>query len=164
MCALWVNYSKTTFHQFIVAYNNSYRPAKSHGISVSLQKSLLISRSHGNVTKCHGMWVILVIYYFSARNLYFWRISKNVCLYPRISLNGDHGKDSRNSTTSTWQLCSYRIVNRLPMRCSASGMFASDNVNSCTCVIQREAPWPSGRTLALDAARPRSIPVGGENY
>ena len=28
----------------------------------------------------------------------------------------------------------------------------------------REAPWSSGRTLALDAARPRSIPVGGENY
>ena len=25
MCALWVNYRKTTFHQFIVAYNNSYR-------------------------------------------------------------------------------------------------------------------------------------------
>ena len=28
----------------------------------------------------------------------------------------------------------------------------------------REAPWSSGRTLALDAGRPRSIPVGGENY
>ena len=54
MCALWVNYRKTTFHQFIVAYNNSYR-----------------------------------------------------------------------------------ILNRLPMRCSASGMFASDNVNSCTCVIRK---------------------------
>ena len=26
------------------------------------------------------------------------------------------------------------------------------------------APWSSGRTLTLDAARPRSIPVGGENY
>ena len=51
MCALWVNYRKTTFHQFMVAYNNSYR-----------------------------------------------------------------------------------ILNRLPMRCSASGMFATDNVNSCTCV------------------------------
>ena len=24
--------------------------------------------------------------------------------------------------------------------------------------------WSSGRTLALDAARLRSIPVGGENY
>ena len=54
MCALWVNYRKTTFHQFIVAYNKSYR-----------------------------------------------------------------------------------ILNRLPMRCSASGMFASDNVNSCTCVIRK---------------------------
>ena len=54
MCALWVNYRKTTLHQFIVAYNNSYR-----------------------------------------------------------------------------------ILNRLPMRCSASGMFASDNVNSCTCVIRK---------------------------
>ena len=47
MCALWVNYRKTAFHQFKVAYNNSYR-----------------------------------------------------------------------------------ILNRLPMRCSASSMFASDNVNS----------------------------------
>ena len=54
MCALWVNYRKTTFHQFMVAYNNSYR-----------------------------------------------------------------------------------ILNRLPMRCSASGMFATDNVNSCTCVIRK---------------------------
>ena len=54
MCALWVNYRKTMFHQFIVAYNNSYR-----------------------------------------------------------------------------------ILNRLPMRCSASGMFATDNVNSCTCVIPK---------------------------
>ena len=52
MCALWVNYRKTTFHQFIVAYNNSYR-----------------------------------------------------------------------------------ILNRLPMICSASGMFATDKVNSYTCVI-----------------------------
>ena len=34
------------------------RPAKSHGISVSLHKSLLISRSHGNVTKSHGIWAI----------------------------------------------------------------------------------------------------------
>ena len=54
MCALWVNYRKTTFHQFMVAYNNSYR-----------------------------------------------------------------------------------ILNRLPKRCSASGMFATDNVNSCTCVIRK---------------------------
>ena len=54
MCALWVNCRKTTFHQFIVAYNNSYR-----------------------------------------------------------------------------------ILNRLPMRCSASGMFASDKINSCTSVIRK---------------------------
>ena len=53
MCALWVNYRKTTFHQFVVAYNNSYR-----------------------------------------------------------------------------------ILNRLPVRCSASEMFATNNVNSCTCVAQ----------------------------
>ena len=51
MCALWVNYRKTAFHQFKVAYNNSYR-----------------------------------------------------------------------------------ILNRLPMRRSASSMFANDNVNSSTCV------------------------------
>ena len=57
MCALWVNYRKTTFHQFLVAYNNSYQ-----------------------------------------------------------------------------------ILNRLPMRCSASGMFATDNANSCTCVI-RKSIW-----------------------
>ena len=31
------------------------RPAKSHGISVSLQKWCTISRCHGNVTKSHGM-------------------------------------------------------------------------------------------------------------
>ena len=54
MCALWVNYGKTTFHQFMVAYNNSYR-----------------------------------------------------------------------------------ILNRIPMRCSASGMFATDNVNSGTRVIRK---------------------------
>ena len=53
MCSLWVNYRKMTFHQFIVAYDNSYR-----------------------------------------------------------------------------------ILNRLPMRCTASDMFATDNVNSCTCVIR----------------------------
>ena len=54
MCALWVNYRKNTFHQFMVAYNNSYQ-----------------------------------------------------------------------------------ILNRLPMRCSASDMFATDNVNYCTCVIRK---------------------------
>ena len=53
MWALWVNYRKTAFHQFKVAYNNSYR-----------------------------------------------------------------------------------ILNRLPMRCSASRMFANDNINSSTCVLR----------------------------
>ena len=60
MCALWVNYRQTAFHQFKVAYNNSYL-----------------------------------------------------------------------------------ILNRLPMRCTASGMFASDNVNSSTCVIRRSIYWVS---------------------
>ena len=32
---------------------------------------------------------------------------------------------------------SYRILNRLPMRCSASRKFAIDNVNSCTCVTRK---------------------------
>ena len=32
---------------------------------------------------------------------------------------------------------SYRIIYWLPMRRSASGMFATDNVNSCTCVIRK---------------------------
>ena len=34
------------------------KPAKSHGISVSLQKSAVTSRSHGNVKKTHGIRVI----------------------------------------------------------------------------------------------------------
>ena len=54
MCALWVNYRKTAFQQFKVAYNNSYR-----------------------------------------------------------------------------------ILNRLPIRCSASNMFANGNVNSCACVLRK---------------------------
>ena len=32
---------------------------------------------------------------------------------------------------------SYRILNRLPMRCSSSRIFATDNVNSCTCDIRK---------------------------
>ena len=48
MCIIFVNFSE----KYII------RPAKSHGISVSLQKSLLISRSHGNVQKPHGIWAI----------------------------------------------------------------------------------------------------------
>ena len=32
---------------------------------------------------------------------------------------------------------SYRILNRLPMRCSASNMFANGNVNSCACVLRK---------------------------
>ena len=35
-----------------------YRPAKPHGISVSLQKWSMISRSHGNVKKSPGIWGI----------------------------------------------------------------------------------------------------------
>ena len=54
MCALWVNYRKTAFQQFKVAYNNSYR-----------------------------------------------------------------------------------ILNRLPMICSASNMFANGNVNYCACVLRK---------------------------
>ena len=54
MCVLWVNYRKTKFHQFMVAYNNSNR-----------------------------------------------------------------------------------MLNRLPMRCSASDMLATDTVNYCTCVMRK---------------------------
>ena len=36
-------------------YVGKSRPAKSHGISVSLQKWGMISRSHGNITKSHGI-------------------------------------------------------------------------------------------------------------
>ena len=32
---------------------------------------------------------------------------------------------------------SYRILNRLPMTCSASNMFANGNVNSCACVLRK---------------------------
>ena len=38
--------------------------------------------------------------------------------------------------THVSSICS-RILNRLPKKCSASGMFATDNVNSCTCVIRK---------------------------
>ena len=31
----------------------------------------------------------------------------------------------------------YRILHRLPMRCSASGMFAVANVNSCSAVFRK---------------------------
>ena len=51
-----------------------HRPAKSHGISVSFQKWSMISRSHGNVTKSHGIEGILLVNYFSARNANFCRI------------------------------------------------------------------------------------------
>ena len=56
--------SSSTPIQWIVS-----KPAKSHGISVSLQKSCVISRSHGNVTKSHGIWLI---FYFSAKKSCFW--------------------------------------------------------------------------------------------
>ena len=42
------------------------RPAKSPGISGSPQKSLLISRSPGNVTKPPGILAIWLVFYFSA--------------------------------------------------------------------------------------------------
>ena len=80
MCALWVNYRKTTFHQFMVAYNNSYR-----------------------------------------------------------------------------------ILNRLPMRCSASGMFATDNVNSCTCVI-RKSIFSLMTRIALSLNPIVKSIVGGDVY
>ena len=32
---------------------------------------------------------------------------------------------------------SYRMLNRLSVRCSASHMFATANVNSCKCVIRK---------------------------
>ena len=31
----------------------------------------------------------------------------------------------------------YRILHRFPMRCSASGMFAAANVNSCSAVLRK---------------------------
>ena len=65
MCALWVNYRKTAFQQFKVAYNNSYQ-----------------------------------------------------------------------------------ILNRLPMRCSASNMFANGNVNSCACVLRKSIYSPMTRIHA----------------
>ncbi len=79
-CALWVNYRKTTFHQFIVAYNNSYR-----------------------------------------------------------------------------------ILNILPMICSASGMFATDNVNSCTCVIRKSIYSLTTRIFTSTNPIVKTI-VGGDVY
>ena len=43
------------------------RPAKSHGISVSLQKVCMISRSHGNVKKPHG--ISLIFYFLQKKNM-----------------------------------------------------------------------------------------------
>ena len=86
-----------------------YRPAKSPGISGSLQKWRVISRSPGIVKKTPGIEGIWVINDLSARNPDFCRICpKCVSLLTRRLLgtpqnSGDHGKDSRNSTTSTWQ-------------------------------------------------------------
>ena len=42
-------------HSTLEFPNIRCRPAKSHGISVSLQKWSMISRSHGNVNKSHGI-------------------------------------------------------------------------------------------------------------
>ena len=39
----------------VITVYDEFRPAKSHGISVSLQKWSMISRSHGIVTKSHGI-------------------------------------------------------------------------------------------------------------
>ena len=47
-----------------------------------------------------------------------------------------------NCTKSTFNMFAvsynncYRILHRLPMRCSASGMFAVANVNSCSAVFR----------------------------
>ena len=104
-------------------YNQNYhhyRPAKSHGISVSLQKSALTSRSQGNVKKTHGIRVIWGKYLFSAKKSSFsvascemwvsectlevfcvrgkeFRVSvrEKVCHYPPPLICdgfGDHGK------------------------------------------------------------------------
>ena len=61
------------------------RPVKSRGISRSLQKWRMVSRSPGIVPKSPGIEVIWLIYYFSARNPNVCRILQNECLYPWIS-------------------------------------------------------------------------------
>ena len=41
--------------KFVYHTSRTSRPVKSHGISVSLQKWDMVSRSHGHVTKSHGI-------------------------------------------------------------------------------------------------------------
>ena len=57
---------------------------------------------------------------------------------------------------------SYRILNRLPMRCNgcASRMFATDKVNSCTCVIRKSIYTLMTRIWTLFSPILKSIVVG----
>ena len=55
---------------------------------------------------------------------------------------------------------SYRIVNRLPVRCSVSGMFATDNVTSCTCVIRTSIYSLTTRIFSSTNTIVKSIPRG----
>ena len=80
MCVLWVNYRKSTFHKFTVAYNNSYR-----------------------------------------------------------------------------------FLHRFPVICSASGMYATDNVSSCTCVIRKFIYSLTTRIFTSTNPIVKSI-VGGDVY
>ena len=49
-----------------------------------------------------------------------WKKQNNLCQQFKVAYNN-----------------SYRILNRLPMRCSASNKFANGNVNSCACVLRK---------------------------
>ena len=42
---------------------------------------------------------------------------------------------------SRLQFNSHHILNRINIRCSASRMFATHNVNSCSCAISKYIPW-----------------------
>ena len=64
---------------------------------------------------------------------------------------------------STESILIYQILNRLPMRCSASDMFATDNVNSCTCVIRKSIYSLTARIFTLTNPIVKSI-VGGDVY
>ena len=50
-----IDYDESKYRVYCLGFTTYHRPAKSHGISVSLQKWGMISRSHGNVTKSHGI-------------------------------------------------------------------------------------------------------------
>ena len=66
------------------------RPAKSHGISVSLQKWTMISRSHGNVTKSHGInGICLILYFIFLHKKHAFGVNPRgfLCVNPR---NADH--------------------------------------------------------------------------